>query len=97
VATLSVSPTRVRANQTKVITFVGSGTAWGAPTFTPSGVVGVSCGAVTVLSATTATAPVTYGANPGTVTWTDSTTGATTHQLIGGRITPLWAPHRPYR
>lgn len=95
-ATLGVSPTRIGANQSRTVMFIGSGTAWGtsAPTFTPSGVAGVSGSGLSVASNTLATLSVTYGAGHGVLTWTDSTTGATVNQVVGGRITPSWVPHR---
>lgn len=93
-AALSVSPTRVPANQTRTVTFTGSGTTWTttAPTFTPSGLSGVSGTGLVVQGNTLATLSVTYGAAHGVVTWTDSTTGAAFNQLIGGPITPRWVP-----
>ena len=93
-ASLDVSPTKARPSRTITMTFIGNGTAWGSPTFTPSGVAGVSCGSVTVLSPTLATAPVTFGANTGTVTWTDSTTAATRNQLVSNSLYPRWVPSR---
>jgi hypothetical protein len=95
-ATLGVSPTRVRPGQTRTIQFIGSGTAWGtsAPTFTPSGLAGVSGTGLVVASNGLASLSVTYGAAKGVLTWTDSTTGATVNQVVGGRITPLWVPHK---
>ena len=95
-ATLDISPTFVRPSQTRTILFIGAGTSWqsSAPTFTPSGVAGVSCGSVTVLSNTLASAPVTYGANAGVLTWTDSTTSATRNQSIQGRLPVKYVPPR---
>lgn len=93
-ATLGVSPSRVPANQTRTIKLIGSGTTWGttAPTFTPSGLAGVSGTNRVVQGDTLATLDVTYGANRGVVTWTDSTTGATANQVVGGPMTPHWVP-----
>jgi hypothetical protein len=84
VATLDVSPTKVRPNETYAISFIGGGTSWLStpPTFTPSGLAGVSAGSVTVVSDVLATAPVTFPAAGGVVTWTDSTTSATRNQLV---------------
>jgi hypothetical protein len=93
-ATLDVSPTRVRPNRVQVVTFIGNGTAWGSPTFTPSGVAGVSCGAVSVISPTVATAPVTYGSATGVIVWTDSTTSATRNQIVSASLNPRWVPSR---
>ena len=90
-ATLDVSPHWIRGNSNiSTVTFIGTGTTWQstAPTFTPSGLAGVSCGSVTVVSNLVATAPVTAGTTNGNVTWTDSTTSATCKQYVGG--------HRPY-
>jgi hypothetical protein len=58
---------RSASRRSKTITFIGSGTTWlsGAPTFTPTGVSGVSAGSVTVVSNTVATVPVTYGRTSG--------------------------------
>ncbi len=92
-ATLDVSPIRVLANQTRTITFIGGSTTWlsGAPTFTPSGVSGVSVsGPVTVVSDTVATASVIFGATKGTLVWTDSTTSATRNQLVGQVLHMIW-------
>lgn len=91
-ATLDVSPSWVRSNRIRQVTFIGGGTTWlsGAPLFTPSGLAGVSIGAVTVVNNTTATAQVTYGTNVGTVTWTDSTTSATIRQRVTQAGRPLW-------
>ena len=74
-ATLNVSPSWVRSNRTRKVTWIGGGTTWlsGAPTFTPSGLAGCSCGAVTVVNDIVATVDVTYGTAVGTVVWTDST------------------------
>jgi hypothetical protein len=95
-ATLDVSPTKVRPSRVQTITFIGAGTTWtgSAPTFTPSGVAGVSAGSVTVVSDTVATAPVTYGAAVGLVTWTDSTTSATKKQLVSTLLFAKWTPPR---
>jgi hypothetical protein len=91
-ATLDVSPSWVKSNRTSTVTFIGVGTSWlsGAPTFTPSVVAGVSCGAVTVISDTLARAPVTYGTNVGVITWTDSTTAATIRQRVSQAGRPKW-------
>ena len=93
-ATLDVSPTRIAPNQSRLITWIGAGTAWksSAPTFTPSGAAssGVSAGGVTVVSDTVATATVTYGASTGILTWTDSTTSATRNQQVGTIM--RWVP-----
>lgn len=93
-ATLHVSPSKIRPNAVHAVTFIGSGTSWlsDAPTFTPTGVSGISVGAVTVLSDTVATAPVTYDTATGTATWEDSTTSETVNQLVG--TIPKWAPRR---
>lgn len=98
-ATLSVSPSRIPAHPastTRTVTFIGIGTSWlsSAPTFTPSGVSGVSCGTVTVVSDTKATAPVTTGTATGTATWTDSTTSATARQAVGASALHF-VPRRP--
>lgn len=95
-ASLDVSPSKILPNATRTVTFVGSGTAWlsGAPTFTPSGVSGVSVdGDVTVVSDTVARAGVIYGASVGTLTWTDSTTSETRNQLVTQTL-PRIAPRR---
>jgi len=91
-ATLDVSPTRVAPNQSRTVTWIGSGTSWlsAAPTFTPSGLAGVSVGAVTVVSDTVATATVTYGTATGILTWTDSTTSQTRNQRVGTIL--RWVP-----
>lgn len=83
-AKLDISPSRILPNGARAVTFIGTETTWlsGAPTFTPSGVSGVSSGSVTVVSDTVATATVTYGTSVGTLTWTDSTTSATRNQLV---------------
>lgn len=83
-ATLAVSPAVINTDSTVTVTWTGSGTTWlsVAPTFTPSGVSGVSSGAVTVDSDTQAHATVTTGSNTGTVTWTDSTTSKTATQIV---------------
>jgi len=82
--TLSVSPPVLNTSTVTVVTWTGSGTSWlgTPPTFTPSGVSGVSCGAVTVDSDTQAHANVTTGTSTGTITWTDSTTSQTATQLV---------------
>lgn len=83
-STLAVSPAVLNTSTVTVVTWTGSGTTWlgTPPTFTPSGVSGVSCGAVTVVSDTSAYANVTTGTNTGTVTWQDSSTLATATQLV---------------
>ena len=93
-AALYVSPSKVRPNNTRVLTFTGTGTSWltSAPTFTPSGLAGVSLSGLTVQSNTIATATATYASNRGTVTWTDSTTAATWNQHVG--TLPHWVPRR---
>jgi hypothetical protein len=94
--TLDISPSRVSPNQTKTVTFILNGSTWAsAPTITPSGLAGVSVGAVTLVNPTTATAPVTYGATAGTVTFTESSGGATINQRVG--LTIRWVPRRSYR
>lgn len=94
-AALDVSPTKILPGRTATVKFIGTATAWqsSAPTFTPAGVAGVSAGAVTVVSDTLATVPVTYGAAVGVVTWTDSTTSATRRQLVTQTI-PRLVPRR---
>jgi hypothetical protein len=95
VATLGVSPSKVAPNQVRTITFILSGGTWAvAPGITPSGVAGVSVGTVTLVNPTTATAPVTYGATGGTVTFTESSGGATRNQLVGTLM--RWVPRRAY-
>lgn len=83
-STLSVSPAVLNTSTVTVVTWTGSGTSWlgTPPTFTPSGVSGVSCGAVTVDSDTQAHADVTTGTSTGTITWQDSTTSKTATQLV---------------
>jgi len=95
-ATLDVSPTKVRPSHVRKLTYIGSGTTWtvSPPTFTPTGVAGVSAGSVTVVSDTVATATVTYGAAVGLVTWTDSTTSATKKQLVSTLLYAHWLPRR---
>jgi len=82
--TLSLAPGAIATSNTTTVTFSGGGTLWlsSAPTFTPSGVTGVSCGSITVQSNTLATAPVTTGVSTGNVTWTDSTTSATAFETV---------------
>jgi hypothetical protein len=82
--TLAVTPGALPASSTTPETFTGGGTFWltSAPTFTPTGVAGVSIGTVTVDSNTQARANITTGTATGTITWTDSTTGATVTELV---------------
>ena len=82
---LHVSPSRIRPGATHTVVFTGTGTAWlsSTPTFSVSGVAGISVGALTVTADALASAPVTYGTATGTATWTDSTTGATVKQIVG--------------
>ena len=101
-ASLDISPSKCRPNATRLVTFIGTGTTWlsGAPTFTPSGVAGVSVsGSPTVVNNTTATASVIYGVSVGTLTWTDSTTSATRNQIVTQTIPRLspGADSRPCR
>jgi hypothetical protein len=84
VATLDISPSRVSPSQTRVITFILNGGTWGsAPGIVPSGLAGVSVGTVTLVNPTLATAPVTYGSNTGTVTFTESSVSAAKNQAVG--------------
>lgn len=82
--TLAVTPGSIPASNTTTVSFSGTGTLWTSttPTFTPSGVAGVSIGTITVTSDLAASAPVTTGATTGTLTWTDSTTAATTTETV---------------
>jgi hypothetical protein len=92
-ATLDISPTKVAPNQTKVITFILNGGTWSAaPGITPSGLTGVSVGAVTLVNPTTATAAVTYPATGGVVTFTESTVSATRNQAVGTLM--HWVPRQ---
>lgn len=88
-ATLAVSPPSLDTNTSSTVTWTGSGTSWlsSTPTFTPTGVSGVSVGSITYDSDTQAHATVTTGTNTGTITWTDSSTSATANQFVqfGGR------------
>jgi hypothetical protein len=95
-STLDTSPSRVAISQTREVIFIGTGTSWlsAAPTFTPSGLAGVTCGSVTVLSDTVATAPVTYGGNRGVVTWSDNTTSAQARQGVQSYPPRLWVTRR---
>ena len=94
-ASLSVSPGRIPLSATTTVTFHGVGSTWLStpPTFTPAGVAGVSAGSPTVINDTTATVPVTTGATPGTVTWTESTLGKTTTQTVLNKA-PIYLPRR---
>jgi hypothetical protein len=82
--TLAVGPSAITTSGTTTVTWTGGGTFWtsSAPTFTPTGVAGVSVGSVTVTSDTSASATVTTGPTGGTITWTDSTTSATATQIV---------------
>jgi hypothetical protein len=83
--TLAVTPGALPTSSTTAETFTGGGTFWltSTPTFGPaSAPAGVSIGAVTVDSNTQARANITTGAATGTITWTDSTTGATVTELV---------------
>jgi hypothetical protein len=94
-ATLDISPTKVKPSQTRVIQFILNGGTWAvAPTLTPSGAAsaGVSIGAVTLVNPTLATASVTYGSAVGTLTWTESSGNAAHNQLVGALI--HWVPRR---
>jgi hypothetical protein len=79
-----VTPGALPTSATTPEIFYGGGTFWltTPPTFTPTGVAGVSCGTVSVISNTEAHAPITTGATTGTITWTDSTTGATVTEPV---------------
>ncbi len=89
--TLAVTPGALPTSATTVETFTGGGTFWltSAPTFTPTGVAGVSIGTVTVTSNTSAHGPVTTGTATGTITWTDSTTGATETEVVAEIVNVL--------
>jgi hypothetical protein len=77
---LSVLPNIFVAGTSGPVTFTGTGTTWlsTAPTFTTTGISGVTVGSVTVVSNTIATATVTASATTGTVQFVDSTTSAST-------------------
>jgi hypothetical protein len=95
-ATLDVSPTITRPNRTRVVQFIGTGTSWMAnpPTFWTTGVGEITVNSTTVLSDTQVEASVTYGPLTGTLTWQDSTTGATRNQLVCTSIRAHWTPRR---
>ncbi len=81
---LGVSPTTINTAAVTTVTFTGSGTTWTGtpPTFTPTGVAGVSTASLNVLTDTSATLVVTTLGTTGTITWDDSTTGATATQIV---------------
>lgn len=80
-ATLAVSPTTGTVSTTPTLTLTGTSTVWTQETaaglFTVSGVSGVSIATPTVTTDTAATAVLTIGTNTGTLTITDTSTGAT--------------------
>lgn len=82
--TLAVSPATINTAAVTTVTFTGSGTSWlsSPPTFTPTGVSGVSTGSLNVISDTSATLLVTTLGSTGTITWEDSTTFATATQIV---------------
>jgi hypothetical protein len=101
---LSLNPGRIPPSATSTVTFIGTGTTWNtnAPTFTAAGAPASdgswSVGTVTVISDTSATAPVTAGVTVGTVTWTDSAYGETAQQTIAtsvnkGEIVAIYRSH----
>ncbi len=87
--TLAVTPATMGATGTHAIALTGTGTAW--PTgsqpglFTISGVAGASISSIVVASATAATATIATGSGTsgGTLTVTDTTTGATAAITVG--------------
>lgn len=93
-ATLHVSPSRVRPSHTITLTFTGSGTHWRtvAPSLSVSGLAGVTIGDITVLSDTLATADVTYGPARGIATWLESNSGAVWSQHV--TAIARWVPKR---
>jgi hypothetical protein len=106
-ATLSIAPARISPGKTTTVTLFGTGTSWltAAPTFTatgaPTGDVSWSL-TPTVLTDTTATLAITTGTIRGAVTFTDSTTTATTTMNVapGGNkaeIVAVMARRRSWR
>jgi hypothetical protein len=75
---LALNPVSFYASSPMTTTFTGSGTHWqsSTPTFTVTGVSGMSVGSVTVISDTSATAMVTPGSTLGSIVFHDSTTSA---------------------
>jgi hypothetical protein len=101
VASITANPGSIKVSTTQTITIAGTGTTFTttAPVFSVAGVAGVSItgGSLVVIDNTHATIQVVSGTTRGTATITDATSGATASLRIGKRLTPLWAPHRPYR
>jgi hypothetical protein len=101
VASITANPGSIKVSTTQTITIAGTGTTFTttAPVFSIAGVAGVSItgGSLVVIDNTHATIQIVSGTTRGTATITDATSGATAPLRIGKRLTPLWAPHRPYR
>jgi hypothetical protein len=101
VASITANPGSIKVSTTQTITIAGTNTTFTttAPVFSIAGVAGVSItgGSLVVIDNTHATIQVVSGTTRGTATITDATSGATASLRIGKRLTPLWAPHRPYR
>jgi hypothetical protein len=100
VATITANPGSIKVSTTQTITIAGTGTTFTttAPVFSIAGVAGVTItgGSLAVIDNTHATIQIVSGTTRGTATITDATSGATAPLRIGKRLTPLWAPHRPY-
>jgi hypothetical protein len=100
-ASITANPGSIKVSTTQTITIAGTGTTFTttAPVFSIAGVAGVSItgGSLAVIDNTHATIQIVSGTTRGTATITDATSGATASLRIGKRLTPLWAPHRPYR
>lgn len=90
--TISVSPNAIQENQTGVVlTVTGVNTTWesDAPSFSFSGVAGLSITSTTVLSDTSATITVNSGSFYGTATLVDATTGASTPFYVVSPAPPV--------
>jgi hypothetical protein len=83
---VAVSPTTASASTSTPVTFTGTGTLWttSSPTFTPSGVAGCSITGLSIISNTQANATLITGSATGTLTITDSSSGATCTFAVTG-------------
>lgn len=88
----SSTPAVITSSTLRLVNLVGTGTSWttgtpGSPTFTVSGVAGVSITAQTVSSTTTAQITLTTGSTSGTLTITDPSTSQTTTIQVRAPVT----------
>jgi hypothetical protein len=92
VASMAVSPSKIRKSRTTLVTFTGSGTEWlsSSPILSNAGVSGLVVGSPSILNDTMFTVSVTTGESTGVITWTESQYGITVQQSVGSASAPIF-------